>query len=133
MDLKSHHNTLIMAQHNKLGQKGEDKAASYLLDQGYRLVARNYRFGHKEIDIIAWDDKVLVIVEVRTRDSDYHEHPRNSLTHAKINAIVHAAEAYIMQNELDCETRFDLICWLPKKNEEAWEMEHIVEAFHPTP
>lgn len=122
-----------MAQHNTLGQKGEDKAAAYLLDKGYRLAARNFRYDHKEIDIIAWDDDELVIVEVRTRASDIHEHPRDSLTPTKINAIIYAAEAYIMQNELDCETRFDLICWLPSKNEGEWEMEHIVNAFQSTP
>ena len=122
-----------MAHHNDLGQKGEDKAASYLLDEGYRLAARNFRFDRKEIDIIGWDDEELVIVEVRTRASEYHEHPRDSLTPAKINAIAFAAEAYILQNELDCQTRFDLICWIPSKDDEHWEMEHIKDAFHPTP
>lgn len=120
-----------MAQHNELGKKGEDKAASYLLDEGYRIVARNYRFDRKEIDIIAWNDDQLVIVEVRTRDSQYHEHPRESITPAKINAIAYAAEAFIMENELDCETRFDLICWIPNNDEDKWELEHITEAFYP--
>ncbi|PWE00275.1 YraN family protein [Marinilabilia rubra] len=120
-----------MAQHNELGKKGEDKAATYLLDQGYRIASRNYRFDRKEIDIIAWDDDQLVIVEVRTRDSEYHEHPRESITPAKINAIAYAAEAYILENELDCETRFDLICWVPHRDDDEWELEHIVEAFYP--
>jgi putative endonuclease len=119
-----------MAHHNDLGQKGEDKAASYLLDQGYRLAARNYRYDRKEIDIIAWDDEELVIVEVRTRATEYHEHPRDSLTPTKVNAITYAAEAYILENELDCRTRFDLICWLPNKDDDHWEMEHIKDAFH---
>ncbi len=122
-----------MANHNDLGKKGEDKAASYLLDHGYRLTARNYRYDRKEIDIIAWDDEVLVIVEVRTRASEYHEHPRDSLTTAKINAIAYASEAFILENELDCDTRFDLICWLPHKDDEHWEMEHIKNAFYPMP
>ncbi|WP_291860392.1 YraN family protein [Marinilabilia sp.] len=122
-----------MAQHNKLGQKGEDKAASYLLDKGYRLAARNFRYDHKEVDIIAWDKEELVVVEVRTRDSAYHEHPRNSLTPAKIKAIAYAAEAYILQNELDCNTRFDLVCWIPHKDDNRWEIEHIEDAFHPLP
>ena len=120
-----------MAQHNDLGKKGEDKAASYLLDSGYRIVARNYRYDRKEVDIIAWDDNQLVIVEVRTRDSQYHEHPRESITPAKIRALAYAAEGYIMENELDCETRFDLISWIPHPNDDQWELEHIEEAFHP--
>ncbi|MFW6202883.1 MAG: YraN family protein [Marinilabilia sp.] len=120
-----------MARHNELGKKGEDKAAAYLLEQGYRIVARNYRYDRKEIDIIAYDEDQLVMVEVRTRESSIHEHPRDTLTPAKINALAIAAEAFIMQHELDCETRFDLICWLPAKKEEEWTMEHIIDAFHP--
>jgi putative endonuclease len=122
-----------MALHNELGQKGEDKAASFLLDQGYRIVARNYRYDRKELDIVAWDNDELVIVEVRTRASEYHEHPRDSITPAKIRALAYAAEAYIIENELDCDTRFDIICWLPNDDESKWEMEHIVDAFHPLP
>lgn len=120
-----------MARHNELGKKGEDKAASYLLDKGYRIVARNYRYDRKEVDIIAYDGDMLVMVEVRTRASEYHEHPRDSVTPAKMNAIAYAGEAYILENELDCETRFDIICWLPDNDDDRWEMEHIIEAFHP--
>ncbi|MFO8000983.1 MAG: YraN family protein [Marinilabilia sp.] len=120
-----------MARHNELGKKGEDKAAAYLLEKGYRIVARNFRYDRKEVDIIAFDGEELVIVEVRTRESSIHEHPRDTITPAKINALVIAAEAFIEQNDLDCETRFDVICWLPHKNEEQWRMEHIVNAFYP--
>jgi putative endonuclease len=119
-----------MARHNELGKKGEDKAAAYLLEKGYQIVARNYRHDRKEVDIIAYDNDELVITEVRTRASEYHEHPRDSVTPAKIKAIAYVAEAYILENQLDCETRFDLICWLPNDNEDLWEMEHIIDAFH---
>jgi putative endonuclease len=122
-----------MAQHNELGKKGEDKAAAYLLDRCYRIVARTYRYDRKEIDIIAWEDDQLVIVEVRTRASDYQENPRESITPTKMNTLAYAAEAYILENELDCETRFDLICWIPLKDEDSWQMEHIEDAFHPLP
>ncbi len=122
-----------MASHNELGQKGEDKAALYLLEKGYRIIARNYRFGKKEIDIIAWDGPVLVIAEVRTRASEMFEHPRDTITTGKIRALAEVAEAFIFNHGLDCQTRFDLICWLPHYNDDQWEMEHIVEAFHPMP
>ncbi|MGQ1891771.1 YraN family protein [Thermophagus sp. OGC60D27] len=122
-----------MARHNELGKKGEEKAAAYLLDQGYIIVARNYRHLHYEVDIIAWDHDELVMVEVRTRTSEYHEHPRDTISPAKINAIVSAAEAFILEHELDCQTRFDVICWLPSEDEDQWQMEHIVDAFRPSP
>ncbi|SFE02446.1 YraN family protein [Thermophagus xiamenensis] len=122
-----------MAKHIDLGKKGEDKAAAYLLEKGYIIVARNYRYLHHEIDIIAWDHDELVIVEVRTRTSENHEHPRDTISTAKINSIIAATETYILEHELDCQTRFDVICWIPHENDDDWQMEHIVDAFRPTP
>ena len=51
--------------HNiKLGKLGEDLATDYLVSKGYTIFERNWRNHHKEIDIIAFDGKMLVIVEV---------------------------------------------------------------------
>jgi Holliday junction resolvase-like predicted endonuclease len=54
-----------MAEHIDLGKKGEDLACNYLLKEGYTILARNWRFLKREIDIIALDKKELVIVEVK--------------------------------------------------------------------
>ena len=45
-----------------IGKIGEDLAADYLTDQGYKVIERNYRYGHGEIDLIAEYDKKLVFV-----------------------------------------------------------------------
>jgi len=42
-----------MAQHNKLGEKGEALAVDYLVKNGYDILERNYRFQKAEVDIIA--------------------------------------------------------------------------------
>ena len=42
-----------MAQHNELGKKGEQLAVDFLLNNGYDIVERNYRFDKAEVDIIA--------------------------------------------------------------------------------
>ena len=56
-----------MAAHNDLGKWGEDRAADYLQRKGYRIVARNWKSGHRDIDIIAMDgdeyDGTVVFVE----------------------------------------------------------------------
>ena len=49
-----------------LGRKGEDLAASFLNQQGYRLLVRNYRQRYGEIDIIARDGACIAFVEVKT-------------------------------------------------------------------
>lgn len=54
--------------HNKLlrGAWGELQACRYLRKKGYRLLAKNWRSGHWELDAVCWDGPVLVFVEVRT-------------------------------------------------------------------
>lgn len=119
-----------MAEHTDLGNEGEEVAADYLLNNGYRILERNWRYNKKEIDIIAKGDGYLVIVEVKTRTSDGWENPRETITNGKIKFIVEAAEAFIMQNNLFDEVRFDVITVMP--GIKGWQIEHIKEAFHPS-
>ncbi|MBU2553117.1 MAG: YraN family protein, partial [Bacteroidetes bacterium] len=51
-----------MAKHNELGKKGEEIARRYLEQKGYVIAATNWRFDKDEIDIVAWQGSVLVIV-----------------------------------------------------------------------
>ena len=59
-----------MAQHNEFGRISEDRAVAYLMARGYTIRDRNWRLGHKEIDIVAQKNGVLVIVEVKARRDD---------------------------------------------------------------
>lgn len=51
----------------KLGIFGERKAAKFLKKRGMRILAKNYRCGRDEVDIVALDNNQLVIIEVKTR------------------------------------------------------------------
>ena len=66
-----------MAKHNELGEIGEEMAVEYLLDKGYIILERNYRFDRAEVDIIAQDNEQIVIVEVKTRTSDFFGDPQS--------------------------------------------------------
>ena len=57
-----------MAAHNELGKEGELLAANHLQSEGYVIRHRNWRCGHKELDIVAEKDGTLVFVEVKTRN-----------------------------------------------------------------
>ncbi len=118
-----------MSEHNELGQTGEEIAAEYLTSKGFEILASNWRYNHKEIDLIARDGDYLVIVEVKTRTSDGWENPREAITNKKIRFLVDAAEAYIMQNDVMMETRFDIVTLIPSGD--GWEIEHLKEAFYP--
>jgi putative endonuclease len=51
------------------GRDGEDRAARFLAERGYRVLARNVRVPGGEMDAVCLDGPTLVIVEVKRRDS----------------------------------------------------------------
>src|SRR5947207_7857205 len=58
-----------------LGDRGENVAARYLRNQGYRILTRNFRCPLGEIDIVARDGRTLVFCEVKTRTYDKADDP----------------------------------------------------------
>jgi len=118
-----------MAEHNDFGKLGEELASQYLIDKGYEILERNWRNIHKEIDIIAKDGKVLVIVEVKTRQTDEYGNPDIAVTRRKQRMLIAAANAYISKNNMDVETRFDIISIIFRDGEPI--IEHIEDAFLP--
>lgn len=98
-----------MAQHNDFGTLGEDLAVDYLRRKGYVLVERNWRSGHKEIDIVARQGDTLVFVEVKARANLMYGNPKDAVTRRKMHLLVMAADAYLRCNALDCDVRFDVI------------------------
>ncbi len=118
-----------MAQHNDTGNIGEERARAYLLSKGYKIRHTNWQAGKLELDIVAEKDKVLVVVEVKTRSTDYFEHPQEAVTLKKIRNLVNAAQEYIYRFDWQYETRFDIISVIPEK--EIFRIEHIEDAFLP--
>ncbi|MFC7357771.1 YraN family protein [Jejudonia soesokkakensis] len=117
-----------MASHNELGNLGEELAVQYLLRKSYKILERNWTFQKAEIDIIAQKENQLVIVEVKTRNSDFFGDPQNFVTPGKIKLLVKAANEYIISNHIDLEARFDIIAVL--KNQKVEKVEHFENAFY---
>ena len=118
-----------MAEHNDFGKLGEELAVNYLIEKGYEILERNWRNIHKEIDIIARDGKDLVVVEVKTRQNDENGEPDMAVTRKKQTRLISAANAYLFQNSLDINTRFDIISIIMKDNSPV--INHIEDAFLP--
>lgn len=116
-----------MAQHNELGRRGEKLAETYLLENNYRIIQRNWSHEKNEIDIIASRDEFIVFVEVKTRSSSYWGSPEEAVTDTKIKRIVAAADYYLNKNNIDMPARFDVIAVLIQKN--TIDIEHIEDAF----
>lgn len=119
-----------MAAHNDLGKTGEQLSVNYLTGKGYTILHRNWRSGHKELDIVAQLADTLVIVEVKTRRNTEYGQPYDAVTNRKIRHIVGSADAYIRMFDIDLpHVRFDIITLTGSK--ENYRLQHIEEAFHP--
>jgi len=95
------------------GKEGENLAVNFLRNIGYKILEKNYRFGHGEIDIIAEDSRTLVFVEVKYRKSLKYGHPEDAVTKRKISQIKKIAEAYLSENQIyGRECRLDVIAIL---------------------
>lgn len=93
----------------EFGVTGEQMAARYLEDQGYVILDRNYRRGHKEVDIIALDHGELAVVEVKTRSSEDYFTAEQAVDHHKRQNIIRVANNYMRRYHRTEPLRFDII------------------------
>jgi putative endonuclease len=98
-----------MAAHNELGKWGEELAAEYLQRKGYVIVERDWKSGHRDIDIIAVDGDVVVFVEVKTRRNNVFGEPEDSVNYMKLRNLRAAINHYVKYKHLNNEIRFDVI------------------------
>lgn len=117
-------------QNQLLGRHGEQLAYTHLIKQGYHILERNWRFGKEELDIIAKKDQLIIFVEVKTRENGYLGDPVEAVTPGKQKTIIKVANEYLIQKNIDLESRFDIIGIV--HNKKATSLEHIEDAFFPT-
>lgn len=116
-----------MAQHNELGKKGEQLAIDFLIDKGYKILEKNYRYLKAEVDIIVQKNNVLAAIEVKTRSSAYFGNPEEFVNPKKIKLLLSAIDYYVVEKDLDVEVRFDIIAIITNKKET--KIEHLKDAF----
>jgi len=117
-----------MANHNKFGKLGEQKAVDFLKASGYEIKARNYRYLNAEVDIIAEKEGFLVIVEVKSRNKGFLEDISDAISPKKIKLLTMAADHFVAKKDLDLEVRFDIITVI--KNGKNFNVEHFENAFY---
>jgi len=116
--------------HNELGEWGEEFATLYLIKQGYKILDRNWFFQKAELDVVCQKEEgILVVVEVKTRNSDFFGDPQSLVSPDKIKNIIKAANDYVISKDLDVEVRFDIIGIL--KNAKQEDLQHFEDAFYP--
>lgn len=94
---------------NETGQLGEALAAKHLQQQGYRILARNFKRPWGEIDLIARDGDTVVYVEVKTRRS-HSTRPERAVDHAKRKQLIKLAGSFAAEHGLlHHASRFDIV------------------------
>lgn len=117
-----------MPAHLDTGRRGEDLAARLLHEKGYELVARNYRMGRGEVDLIVKKDGLLVFVEVKTRTNLTFGHPEEAVSRRKAALVIQAADNYIFATDWRGNIRFDIVAVVFSRDREP-EMAHFEDAF----
>ncbi|MBP6385822.1 MAG: YraN family protein [Pseudarcicella sp.] len=118
----------VKPSHLKVGEQGEGIASSYLQENGYEILERNFRFEKAEIDIIAQKGKFLVFVEVKTLTNTQFGMPELAVDKQKEKNISRAALHYIYSQDWKQEIRFDIIAIVIDAGK--YQLEHFVDAFH---
>lgn len=116
---------------NDIGDRGEEMAASFLREAGYRILERNFRFERNEVDLVCLDPDrggEVVFVEVKTRTGTGYGPPEASVTQEKRKALIDVSRAYLHERELEgVPARFDVIAVLLESGNA--EIEHYENAF----
>jgi putative endonuclease len=113
-----------------LGPLGEKHACDFLKKRGCKILERNFRAGHGEIDIIARLGRIVLFVEVKTRASNDFAQPWEAVGFRKRKYLKTAAKVYVQQQppNRDQEYRFDVVSITMKETSPA-EIEWIQNAF----
>jgi putative endonuclease len=117
-----------MNEHIELGKMGEEIARDYLQKKGCRIRETNWRFSRYEVDLIAEENGILVVAEVKTRSSNTIAEPETSVTREKQRHLISAANAYIRMKKLSMEVRFDIFAIIITG--ETHQLTHIPDAFY---
>lgn len=116
-----------MANNLSKGKLGESTAIEYLIKNGYRIVEKNYKTKLGEIDIIAFYNGLLVIVEVKTRTSIDYGYPFEAVNKKKQKTIINVSQIFLIEKGLrDIQVRYDIIEIYMTKN---IKINHIEDAF----
>ena len=113
-----------------LGNEGEVLACRYLQSLGMQILARNWRYRHYELDIIAKQHGEIHVIEVKTRRSDQYLELSELVRRAQVERILTAAQAYIETYHCTEPVLLDLLIIIT--NAAGTEFEFYPDAFHDT-
>lgn len=112
----------------KKGKAGEMLAEKFLIEKGYVVRERNYRYRKAEIDLIVQQGQWLVFVEVKARSSTAFGHPESFVDRKKVQNVLMAADDYIHKINWQGQVRYDVVSISLRSAED--EVRHFEDAFY---
>lgn len=112
-----------------MGRRGEELAAAWLEARGFRVLERNWRSGHKEVDLVVESGRAVHIVEVKTLTPPVLALPAEKVDARKQRRLVAAARRLIAERHIDREVQFDVVAVVLDGDEP--KVEYIPQAFYP--
>jgi putative endonuclease len=111
------------AKAERRGRVAEWAAMLFLICKGYRILGHRLRTPYGEVDLAAWKDGVLVIIEVKARNT--YDAGAYAVTPMSQQRIVRAAQTLAGRWRLTAAPmRFDLVVvgsgLLPRHERGAW-------------
>jgi len=113
---------------HRLGALGESFAERWIVRRGWRVLARRFRVGHRDIDLIAQRGDTVAFIEVKTRHSAGFGGPIGAVGRQKRRHLTHAATIWIDRHgERGLQYRFDVVGVLITG--ELIRIAHVEDAF----
>ena len=111
----------------ELGRRGERRAAWFYRLRGFRILAHNLRFRRGEIDLVVRRGRLLVFVEVKTRQSMAAGEGYEAVDREKQKQVATLAEQYLAKQPHRGEVRFDVMSlfWTGRR----FVVTHFADAF----
>ena len=102
-------------------------------EKGFKVLEKNWRMGHLEVDLIAEGKKEIVFVEVKARTTMFGDiRPEEYVDEAKKRRMIAAGNAYIKYRKSDKSLRFDIIgIAVNAETKEVTYRNHMENAFSP--
>ncbi|KQO60214.1 YraN family protein [Curtobacterium sp. Leaf261] len=110
----------------EIGRRGEEIAANWLVARGMRILERNWRCRDGEVDIVALDSDVVVLVEVKTRTGPVGGHPFEAITPRKVARLRRLAVRWCAEYPSAGPRRIRLDAVAVHLHDDAEQVEHIV-------
>jgi len=102
------------------------------VQRGWSIEAQNYRFGRREVDIVARRGNLVAFVEVKTRAGDGYGAPEDAVTRLKRREIEIVAREYLCRHRLeDVDVRLDVISVTVGRNARIEHIAHLEDAWRP--